>query len=348
MISISYRKIYHKEESNKSIRQVFCGVEIRKRGLTFIVIINYQVDFYLMKKMVITGASGFVGKSLSKKFLLEGYNVIGFGTSSEHPLCQKFDNFMWVSTDTTIQGEWQNHIAEADIIINLAGRNIFRYWTKNYKQAIFNSRILTTRHIVEAMAQGSGQQLLNASAVGIYGDCRDDVLTEKNDPGKSFLADVCKAWEKEANRAKEKGVRVSILRFGVVLGNGGALSKMLPAFKLFVGGPLGNGRHWFSWIHQKDLENAIAFIIKNNGLEGMFNFTGCEPIRQGQFAKTLGKILGRSSFMPAPAFIIKLMMGELGSSLLQSQKALPKKLLNSGYSFEFPDVVSALENILKK
>ncbi|MCF6247294.1 MAG: TIGR01777 family oxidoreductase [Desulfobacula sp.] len=301
-----------------------------------------------MRKMVITGASGFVGKALSKKFLTDGYHVIGIGTSLEHPLCENFNNFTWISADTTIPGDWQNHISRADIIINLAGRNIFRYWTKKYKQAIFDSRIVTTRNIVDAMVQDAGQHLLNASAVGIYGDCGDNILTEENGPGESFLAYVCKAWEKEATRAGEKGARVSILRFGVVLGDGGALSKMLPAFKLFVGGPLGSGQHWFPWIHQSDLEAAIAFIIGNDDLEGLFNFTGCRPIRQGHFAKILAKVLNRPIFMPVPAFIIKLVMGELGSVLLQSQKALPKKLLDSGYLFEFADVTSSLEDILKK
>ncbi|MBU8911982.1 MAG: TIGR01777 family oxidoreductase, partial [Desulfobacterales bacterium] len=299
-----------------------------------------------MKKILITGASGFIGKRLAHLFLLKGYHVTGIGTSLNHPLSKQFQEFKykfkWISADTTIEGKWQDHVAESDIIINLTGRNIFKYWTKKYKKAIYDSRILTTRHIVNAIENGKTQKLLTASAVGIYGDCKEDLLTEKRTPGNDFLAKVCKDWEKEGLMARKKGVRVAVMRFGVVLGEGGALSLMIPAFKLFSGGPLGDGRQWFPWIHIKDLEKAVEFIVENEKLEGLFNFTGPVPVRQKQFAKALGHALNKPAFMPAPSFIIKTIMGELGGSLLKSQKAIPENLMESGYSFSFSDVGSAL------
>ncbi|MCK5837415.1 MAG: TIGR01777 family oxidoreductase, partial [Desulfobacula sp.] len=244
-----------------------------------------------MKKILITGASGFIGKRLARFFLSKGYHVTGIGTSLYHPFSKEFQEFEWVSSDTTVEGMWQKHVAESEIIINLAGRNIFRYWTKKYKKAIYDSRILTTRHIVNAIEKGATQKLLTTSAVGIYGDCKEDLLTEKRAPGKGFLAEVCRDWEEEGLKAREKGVKVAVMRFGVVLGNGGALSLMTPAFKLFAGGPLGNGRHWFPWIHVKDLEKAVQFIVVNQEIDGIFNFTGPELIRHMQFAKALGHAL---------------------------------------------------------
>lgn len=301
-----------------------------------------------MKKIMITGASGFVGKRLARFFLSKGYAVTGVGRSPGHPFCERFHHFKWVSADTTVPGQWQNHVASADIIVNLAGQSIFHYWTQTYKQAIYDSRILTTRNIVDAIEDKSSQQLLSTSAVGIYGDGKDEILTEKTDPGTGFLAGVCKDWEKEGTKARKKGARVSIMRLGVVLGDEGALSLMAPAFKLFAGGPLGNGRQWFSWIHVKDVEHAVEFLIENQDLEGIFNFTGPSVVRQKQFARALGHVLCRPSILPAPAFMVKTIMGELGRSFLQSQRAVPERLLASGFLFEFPEVTSALKDILGK
>ncbi|NOX34663.1 MAG: TIGR01777 family protein [Deltaproteobacteria bacterium] len=299
-----------------------------------------------MKRILITGASGFIGERLARLFLLKGYHVTGTGTSLIHPLSKKFREFDWVSADTAIEGNWQECVDDANIIINLAGRNIFRYWTKKYKKAIYDSRILTTRNIVNAIEKGKTQKLLTASAAGIYGDCKDDLLTETRTPGKGFLADVCKAWETEGLRAVAKGTSVSVMRFGVVLGNKGALPLMIPAFKLFAGGPLGTGLHWFPWIHVKDLEKAIEFIVENDGLDGVFNFTGPRPVRQKEFAGALGRVLHRPAFMPAPSFLVKTVMGELGSALLQSQRAIPENLMGAGYPFLFSNVDLALENLL--
>ena len=150
-----------------------------------------------MNKILITGASGFIGKRLASFFLTKGFHVTGIGTSPTHSLLKQFQEFKWISADTTIEGKWQKSVAQSDIIINLTGQNIVKYWTKKYKNAIYDSRILTTRHIVNAIENGKTQKLLTASAVGIYGDCNEDLLTEERMPGKGFLANVCVDWEKE-------------------------------------------------------------------------------------------------------------------------------------------------------
>lgn len=299
-----------------------------------------------MKRILITGASGFVGRHLVRHFLQLHWHVTGLGTSSAHPDTQASDNFEWVSADTTRSGPWQNHVAEADVIINLAGRNIFKRWTNTYKQAIYDSRIHTTRHLVEAMTSDKPVHFLSTSAAGIYGDAGERELAEDAAPGSDFLAGVCKDWERTALTAEEKaGAVVRIMRFGVVLGDGGALSVMSPAFKWFAGGPLGNGYQWFPWIHVDDLVKAMDFLIQTPDSQGIYNMAGPNPVRQRAFAKVLGKALHRPAVMPAPGFMVKLVMGELGASLLNSQKAVPKALMDKGFVFAYPDVESALTAI---
>jgi len=313
-----------------------------------------------MGNILIAGGSGFVGKYLANQFLSEGFAVTGLGTSPGHPLNQlpkhqsgqqsgqQFENFKWISVDTTREGDWQNHVAAADLVINLAGRNIFKPWTKKYKQAIYDSRILTTKHLVDAMEKGKPAKLLNASAVGYYGDQGETVLSETDPAGSDFLATLCQDWENQALKAVKKEVRVCCMRFGVVLGNEGALSVMTPAFKWFVGGPLGNGSQWFPWIHIHDLYRAVKFLMDDSDLGGVFNFTGPGLVRQKDFAKELGNALNRPAIFPAPSFIVKLMMGDLGASLLQSQKALPQRLTELGFEFEFQTPGDALANIFIK
>ena len=301
-----------------------------------------------MKQILITGASGFVGSRLSKAFLSKGDAVIGIGTSHQHPTIDEDDQFTWVSADTRHQGEWQDNVPQADVIINLAGRNIFTLWTQKCKQAIYDSRVLTTRHLVQAMDEGKNQTFLTTSAVGIYGDRKDDLLVEDNPPGQGYLSQVCKDWESEGLAARNKGARVCVMRFGVVLGRQGALAKMVPAFKMFAGGPLGTGRQWFPWIHIKDVEQAVLFLMEDTKLDGIFNFNAPGVVRQKMFASVLGKALHRPAFVPAPAFMVKTVLGELGSAFLESQRATPAHLTDSGYSFSFETVAEALADLFDK
>ena len=294
----------------------------------------------------ITGGSGFVGTDLSRYLLKEEHSVIAVGRSPRHKLDGK-ENFQYISADTTKKGDWQNALHKVDAVVNLAGINILRFWTDNYKAKIYDSRILTTRNLVEAMPDDKGITLCSTSAAGYYGNRGNEILKEDARPGDDFLAKVCIDWEKEAYQAEAKGIRVATMRFGVVLGkSGGPIKKMLPAFKFFVGGPMGNGKHWFPWIHMDDLISAILFILENREIKGPVNFCASEPVRNIDFAKALGNALNRPSFMTVPAFMIRLIMGELGSSLLNSQRLSSDKIIRYGFKFQHPDVNSALSEIL--
>jgi len=296
--------------------------------------------------IIVTGASGFVGTHLCRLLLSRGDDVTGVGRSERHRL-QSYDRFNWISSDTTVEGRWQESVRDADVIINLAGKNIFGYWTEKYRSQIYQSRVLTTSNIVSALDDGRKAVLLNASAIGYYGDRGDSPLTEADSAGDDFLAKVCIDWEDAALKAQDKGARVVLMRFGVVLGkDGGALEKMVPAFRLFVGGPLGSGLHWFPWIHMDDLLNAALLCMKKSDISGPVNFVAPGTVRHREFASELGHVLNRPSFMPAPGFMIKAIIGELGQTFLSSQRATPDLLNRSGFSFQYGDIRAALQNIL--
>jgi uncharacterized protein (TIGR01777 family) len=298
-------------------------------------------------KIFITGGNGFIGNHLSTFLLNRGDHVTALGTAADqkriiHP------NFCYISADATLEGTWQQELKNVDAVINLAGKTIFKRWTKRYKKLLYDSRILTTRNLVAAMPADKKITLCSASAIGYYGDREDDILTEADAGGDRFLAQIGQDWEKEALKAADKGIRVATMRFGIVLGrNGGAMAKMMPAFKSFVGGPLGDGKQWFSWIHINDLVAAVLFILDHLDFNGPFNFCAPKPVRNRELAQTMGKILKRPSALPAPAFMIRLVMGEVGSALLESQRAIPERLEKNGFTFKYPDLDSAIREIVE-
>jgi len=299
-------------------------------------------------KILITGGTGFVGNFLSRYLVERGHHVIATGTRPRHSLGNS-DRFEYLSVDTTVPGPWQDRISEVDAVINLAGQNIFRYWTETTKRRIRDSRILTTRNLVHAMGKKQGQILLSTSAIGYYGDRGDELLEESSNPGDDFLAGVSVDWEKEAVQAQVKGIRVVLLRFSVILGkNGGALVKILPAFNFFAGGPMGSGMQWFSWMHIQDLAAAVEMILLNEGMTGPFNCCSPHPERNHLFAKALGKVLGRPAFLKTPGFVVKLIMGEMGNVILASQRCVPQKLQDHGFEFQYPVLDHALENLLNE
>jgi len=298
-------------------------------------------------KIFISGGTGFVGANLARYFLAKGHNVIATGTSSAKTSISH-ENFRYISADTTEKGPWQDSLKDVDALINLAGRTIFNRWSERYKKQIYNSRILTTHNLVEALPDDKEVVLCSTSAVGYYGDRAEEILNEEALPGDDFLATVSIDWEKEAFLAEKKGARVAVMRFGVVLGkNGGALAKMIPAFKSFAGGPIGSGKQWFSWIHLEDLISAVMFIIENQDIKGPVNFCAPNPVRNRDFAKALGRILGRPSFMKVPSFMIRTLMGEMGTIVMSSQRVVPDRLLKNGFEFQYPDVEKALNNLIK-
>ena len=297
-------------------------------------------------KILITGGMGFVGQQLSHFFLARGAQVVAVGLRPRQDIISH-ENFRYISADTTRKGAWLETLEDTTAVINLAGSTIFRPWTKRYKQSIYDSRILTTRTLVEGMSENKQAVLCSTSATGYYGDGGEEPLTETSPNGADFLAEVGRDWEAEAQRAEKKGIRVVIARFGIVLGEkGGILGKMVPAFRYFLGGPLGSGRQWFPWIHVADLAAALGYLMENRGLQGIFNLCSPSPVRNRDFVRALAAVLNRPALMPAPAFLIRLFMGELGSALLCSQRAMPQKLLQSGFRFQFPDIEEALRNIV--
>jgi hypothetical protein len=296
-------------------------------------------------KIVVTGASGFVGKALSYQLLDAGHAVTGLGTSPHHPL-QHHPHFTWIAADTTQAGAWQTAVSSADAVVNLAGRTISKRWTNAYKQEIVDSRLQTTRQVVSVM-DGNEKILLSTSAVGYYGSRGDEVLDERSAPGDDFLARLAGDWENAARHAQQAGVRVAIMRFGVILGSGGgALAQMLPAFRMFAGGPLGNGRQRFPWIHMADLLAAILFLLENEHARGPYNFSAPGAVRQKDFARSLGRVLGRPAILAAPGLALRMMMGEMADVLLASQHVRPDRLTTDGFAFRFPDIDAALTDLV--
>jgi uncharacterized protein (TIGR01777 family) len=234
----------------------------------------------------------------------------------------------------------------ADGVIHLAGEPIAaKRWSDKQKERIRSSRILTTRALVEAIAKAKERPkfLLNGSAIGYYGAHGDETLTEEAHPGNDFLARLSIEWEKEATRAEEHGLRVIRLRTGIVLGKGGgALAKMLLPFKLFIGGPLGSGKQWMSWVHLEDEIGLIQLLIENPQARGAVNATAPNPVTMKEFCQTLGRALHRPSWAPVPAFVLRLMLGEMAEMLLTGQRVLPEKALSLGYRFRYPDLREAL------
>lgn len=297
-------------------------------------------------KVFIAGGSGFVGVHLCNHFIAKGHQVIATGTSGDHPARDE-ENFTYVSADTTAAGSWQRQLQGADVVINLTGKNIFKYWTEDYKKQLVSSRIQTTRRLVEALDEKHPPVFFSTSAIGYYGDRGQEVLTEESGPGNDFLATICIDWEREALKAQKKGCRVVIMRFGVILGSsGGALAKMIPAFKFFLGGPLASGRHWFPWIHIEDLAAAIDYLYQQRNLDGIFNFCAPNPVTNKAFAQTLGRVLNRPAFMNVPGLAVKLLMGEMGGALMSSQRGVPERLTKSGFQFQYSKLEPALSQII--
>lgn len=297
-------------------------------------------------KILITGGTGFVGGAVSRRLLEMGHAVTVIGSSRQCRL-PAHEQLSYVAADTTRPGDWQRLVPEQEALINLTGRSVFNLWTESYKKAIYDSRILTTRNLVAALPEQSETVLLSTSAAGYYGDGGEVEKLETMGPGNDFLAQVCRDWEGEAQKAAAKGARVVLMRFGVVLGKGGgAMATMKLPFQFGLGGPIGSGKQWFPWIHLEDLVGAIVFLLSAEECRGPFNFTAPQPVRQKEFARQLGACYHRPALLPAPAFMMKLVLGEFGQSLLQGQKVVPRALSDSGYLFTYPDLPAALREIV--
>ncbi len=300
--------------------------------------------------IIIFGGSGFIGRSLTGEFLRKGYRVC--------VVTRNYRKAAKLGNDVQLI-EWDNQkplssideqLKNIDVVVNLAGESIGnRRWSNSVKQEILASRIRTTRAIVSAVNDRIFQPevLINASAVGYYGPRGDDEITEDEKPGQDFLAQVCREWEGEAGKVQSKQTRVAMIRIGVVLGNKGALTRMVMPFKFFLGGPLGTGKQWLSWIHIRDLTRLINFVIERRELSGPINATAPEPVRMRNFCNVLGSVLNRPSWLPVPEFALKAALGQMSEMLLNSQRVIPKKAIDAGFEFRYLNLRAALENALK-
>lgn len=304
-------------------------------------------------KVAVTGATGFVGSRLVERLHAQGNQVLILTRNSERARrvfpSTAFPNVEIVTYAPTEYGAWQQTLSGCDRVVNLAGESIAEgRWTPERKQSIIDSRKLGTQKLVEAIAQANPKPsvLVNASAIGYYGTSETATFEETSPPGSDFLAQVCQAWEAEAQKVKDAGVRLVIIRTGIVLGMGGALAKMLPPFQLFAGGPIGTGRQWFSWIHREDLVNLILEALNSQEMEGVFNGTAPNPVRMAEFCQTLGQVLNRPSWLPVPDFALELLLGDGAKVVLEGQQVLPKRTLASGFQFQYPNLKQALESIL--
>ncbi|MDM9585201.1 TIGR01777 family oxidoreductase [Nostoc sp. GT001] len=304
-------------------------------------------------KVAITGATGFVGSRLVQRLHGEGHKTVVLTRNTTFAQkvfpSEAFPNVEIVAYTPNASGSWQGVIASCDGVVNLAGEPIGEgRWTPERKQEILNSRKLGTQKIVEAIANANPQPsvLINASAIGYYGTSETATFDETSLSGNDFLAQVCQAWEAEARKVKDAGVRLVILRFGIVLGNGGALGKMIPPFKLFAGGPIGSGRQWFSWIHVDDLVNLILQALTKPEIEGVYNATAPNPVRMADLSQALGQVMNRPSWLPVPAFAIEALLGDGAIVVLEGQQVIPKRTVQTGFEYKYPNLQSALTQIL--
>lgn len=300
-------------------------------------------------RVVITGGTGLIGRALAASLGAEGHEVIVLsrspGRATALPAGVRAEHW-----DGRSAAGWVRVADGADAIVNLAGENIAEgRWTAQRKQRIRESRLNAGRAVVEAVGQATRKPrvVVQASAVGYYGPRGDEGITEETGPGSDFLAQVAVDWEDSTRAVEAQGVRRSIARSAVVLATeGGSLPRMLRPFKLFVGGPLGSGRQWFPWIHIEDEVGALRFLLENEGATGPFNLAAPNPVTNAEFTQALGRVLGRPAFMRAPALALRLIFGEVASVLVEGQRAVPRRLLDLGFAFRFPEAEAALRNIL--
>ncbi len=299
-----------------------------------------------MKKIVLTGGTGFIGKELRRLLLQEGHYLTIVTRSPKKYEDEKAKNQQFIAWD----GDLISAMNDADIVIHLAGENVFsQRWSDEVKKKIYNSRIEGTRTLVDAMraAESKPELFISASASGYYGDGGDSIKTENALGADDFLAKVCADWEAEAQKAAELGVRVANPRIGIVLEkDGGAMEKMIPPFQFFVGGPVGDGKQYMSWIHRDDLINALLFPIENEKIEGAYNVCAPEPVTMNLFADVLGDVMNRPVLFRVPKIALQLMYGEGAKPILDSIRMKPKVLQEQGFDFRYDDLEEALADIV--
>jgi uncharacterized protein (TIGR01777 family) len=295
-------------------------------------------------RILLTGGTGFVGQALCPQLAAAGHEVVILSRQAKPRLPRGASRFA-------------THVDELDArtfggIVNLAGAPIGdARWTPERRRLLVESRVETTARLVEWLqdARPRPQVLVSASAVGYYGEQGDRVVTEDAEPTPGFTHELCAAWEREAERATALGVRVCRVRLGVVLDrDGGALAKMLPAFRLGAGGRLGSGRHWFPWVHREDVAAILQWLLENDLARGAYNASAPQPVTNAEFTRALAQALGRPALLPMPAAALKLLFGEMSELLLVSDRMVPQRLLDEGFRFRYPELKAALAAVFSK
>lgn len=293
--------------------------------------------------ITLTGASGLIGKALNGSLVADGHDVRPLGRRAAVP-----DGWSW---DATISEPPAAALSGVDAVVHLLGEPIAQRWTAAAWRRIVASRVEGTRRLVETLERLKHRPavLVSGSATGIYGNRGDDILTEISAPGDDRVARLCEDWEREAMRAESLGIRVVLLRTGLVLApRGGVLARMLPAFRMGLGGPLGDGRQWMPWIHARDLVGLIRFALDHPEVRGPINGTAPEPVTNRDFTRALGAALRRPAVFPVPRPVLRILFGEMAGILTSSQRVMPEKPLDLGFRFGFSDLGGALADILRR
>lgn len=303
--------------------------------------------------VLITGGTGFIGGEICNKILQKGHTIILLTRVNDKIRVDlQKPGISFFPYEYALDSKLPLDLMETvDGIINMAGEPIFTgRWTEEKKRRILDSRINITRQLVECIANLKGKKphvLVSASAVGYYGPSKDKELNEDDLPGSDFLAQVCIRWEEEALKATALGVRTVTLRTGIVLDKGGgALAQMVPPFKYFVGGTIGSGKQWFSWIHREDMTNLYVFALEDDRLSGPVNAVSPNAVKMSEVSATLGKVLHRPSWFPIPALLAKAIMGESAQVVVSGQKVIPQKLIQLKFPYKYPSILKALQDSL--
>ncbi len=305
-------------------------------------------------QIFVMGGTGLIGGPLIDRLIQRGDRVVLLTRRPAHAQERWGSQCKIVEGDPMKAGPWMEAVNDCDAVVNLVGESIFaRRWNAEFKALLRDSRISSTQNVVQALVQspktraGNPKVLVNGSAIGYYGPCGDEEVTEETLAGSDTLAQLAFEWELVTNPAEAAGVRVARIRTGVVLDkNGGALAQMLTPFKLGLGGPIGSGKHWFSWIHIDDEIGIILLALDNPQAVGPMNATGQHPVTSKEFSKALGRALHRPAILPVPPFMLKLRFGEVADILTTGQRVIPAKALALGYQFKFPDIDGALTDLL--
>lgn len=297
-------------------------------------------------KALITGASGLIGKAVGAALEEKGWDLL-LASRSE----PKDERHIRWTVEEGFQEEDLPRLERLDALIHLAGENVAGLrWSEEKKKAIRDSRVLGTRSVIEAFSRlkEKPKVFVAASAIGFYGDRGDEEMTEASPAGDNFLAGISKEWEAESRRAEDLGIRTVLLRTGIVLSKeGGALATMLLPFKLGVGGVVGSGKQWMSWVSLDDVVAVVVYALDNEHLRGAINIVAPHPVTNEEFTKTLGEVLYRPTILPLPGFAVNMIFGEMGEALLlDSTRVIPKRLEEAGFEFSYPDLKAALEHAL--